>query len=192
VLIDEATGQKLEQKTDATGRFTLSGVPAGEYRLKVQQLGFVSDQGKVKLVPGRRVERPLTLQFGTISETVKVSMVPKTPGGANAPSSPNRPKRFDQCGQAAPVGCIAEPEKLADAVPEYPPQPLKNGVSGQVTVVGRVGTDGRLEALEPEPNSDPVFTKATLDALRLWKYSPALVSGKPVTCRIVVTVIYGR
>lgn len=193
VLIQAGTGRKITQQTNASGQFAFSDLPAGEYRLEVQQSGFVSDQGAVKLEPGQRLERNVTLQVGSIAETVMVRMArAQAEAGPDPQRSPNRPRAVDPCGQSAPAGCLTPPGKLVDVLPVYPPAHLKNGVSGQVVVVGRVGTDGRLEALEPEAGSDPAFTKATLEALQSWKYSPARLSGVPVTCRIVVTTIFGQ
>jgi hypothetical protein len=193
VLIDTGTGSKIQQESDDSGRFIFSEVPAGEYRLEVQRSGFLRDQGPLKLVPGQRVARTFTLQVGSIAETVMVWMSKAQANTAPAAQSPaNRPNSGDPCGPSAPAGCISPPVKLVNALPVYPPAHLKNEVSGQVVVVGRVGTDGRLEALEPEAGSDPAFTNATLEALQLWRYSPARLGGVPVSCRIVVTTIFGK
>ena len=193
VLIQAGTGRKITQQSNVSGQFVFSDVPAGEYRLEVQQSGFVSDQGTVKLAPGQRLERKVTLQVGSIAETVMAQTAwAQADAGPNPQRSPTGPRVVDPCGPSARTGCLTPPGKLVEVRPAYPPAHLKNGVSGRVVVIGRVGTDGRLQALEPEAGSDPAFTKATLEALRSWKYSPARLSGVPVTCRIVVTAIFGQ
>jgi TonB family protein len=187
-LIEVGTGRKIAQQSTESGQFVFSNLAAGTYRFEIARTGFVRDLGLVTLAPGQRLERTVTPDVGTIAEVQRVRMEWTRTGKGPSPAPPAAPA--DPCGQPAPAGCLSPPVKRVNVFPVYPGAHLQHGVSGQVRLTGRVDTNGRLEALQPEAGSDPAFTQAALDALHAWRYTPARLGGVPVTCRIVLTILF--
>jgi uncharacterized protein YfaS (alpha-2-macroglobulin family) len=74
ITIREAsTGKKRTVATDATGQFTLAGLPAGRYDLQVSQAGFKTAARAITLRARDRAVVSTILSVGSASETVKVS-----------------------------------------------------------------------------------------------------------------------
>jgi protein TonB len=85
---------------------------------------------------------------------------------------------------------VRPPERLAFVKPEYPEVARKARVSGKVilqVVVGRTGEIEQVTVLR----SDPLFDRAAIDAVRRWRYRPALQGGQPVKVYMTVIVEFG-
>lgn len=64
---------------------------------------------------------------------------------------------------------------------EYPTEAAKNGIKGYVVINLLIGKDGSVElakVLESQPVG--VFDTAALNAVRAWRFSPAIYKEKPV------------
>ncbi|MDQ7042186.1 MAG: energy transducer TonB [Sulfurimonas sp.] len=64
---------------------------------------------------------------------------------------------------------------------EYPAQAAKDGIKGYVVINILIGKDGSVEiakVLESQPAD--VFDTAALNAVRSWRFSPAMYKAKPV------------
>jgi len=64
---------------------------------------------------------------------------------------------------------------------EYPAEAAKNGIKGYVVINILIGKDGSVEiakVLESQPAG--VFDNAALNAVRSWRFSPAMYKAKPV------------
>ncbi len=62
-------------------------------------------------------------------------------------------------------------------------------MTGSVTVVVTIGTDGRVKNVEKVRAASEAFYRATeQQALRHWRFKPATVDGKPVESRKTMTV----
>ena len=73
------------------------------------------------------------------------------------------------------------PDVVSSAQPSYPPEALRDGVSGEVTVSFTVNADGSVSgATIVSSNPRRVFDGAALDAIRKWKFE---APGEPVTGR---------
>ncbi len=76
--------------------------------------------------------------------------------------------------------------------PVYPPEALKAGVEGRITVAFVVDAEGRV--VDPairekkEKPGDPRLNEAVLAAAKLWTFSPAFDAGKKVPRAVYVTV----
>ena len=82
-----------------------------------------------------------------------------------------------------------DPRFLHDLQPPYPPALERGEVEGVVTVRVQVGTDGRILAVELIRADDPAFFSATRDqALRRWRFKPALRDGVAVVSWVQKTV----
>jgi hypothetical protein len=68
-----ASGFKIERTTDGAGRFLLPALPVGEYVITVEMNGFgpFVEKGLV-LTVGEKIDLPITLTLGTLSESVTI------------------------------------------------------------------------------------------------------------------------
>ena len=74
VVKNDATGASQESVTDADGRFQVTALGAGSYTVTAALSGFkTAEQKAVRLAPGQPVTIPLTLEVGSLSETVTVT-----------------------------------------------------------------------------------------------------------------------
>ena len=67
-----------------------------------------------------------------------------------------------------------QPEALFQPEPEHPKSFVRQGVNGEVTVQFVVGIDGKTKDIEIINSTHPLFTKSTINAVRKWKYNPAI------------------
>ncbi|HEV3214951.1 MAG TPA: TonB-dependent receptor [Vicinamibacterales bacterium] len=69
-----ASGFKAERTTDGGGRFLLPALPVGEYTLSVELNGFKPfTQKGIVLTIGQKVDLPITLTIGPVSESITIS-----------------------------------------------------------------------------------------------------------------------
>jgi len=84
------------------------------------------------------------------------------------------------------TGDVRPPERTVFVKPAYPEVARKARAEGKVIleiVVGRTGEVEDVKILK----SNPLFDAAAMEAVRKWKYQPALQSGRPV--KVFLTVI---
>lgn len=81
------------------------------------------------------------------------------------------------------------PVPLSSPAPRYPPQAARRGESGTVLVRVDVGPDGvpTSTSLVQSSNSR-LLDKAALDAVRRWRFRPAVVNGRPTVGSVVVPI----
>jgi hypothetical protein len=73
-----ASGLRVERTTDEAGRFFLRSLPVGEYTLSIELRGFKPfTQNGLMLAVGQKIDVPITLAVGQVSESVTIT--------ANAP-----------------------------------------------------------------------------------------------------------
>ncbi len=85
----------------------------------------------------------------------------------------------------------AEQEKrlLRAPAPEYPEAARRAGIEGQVTMLVRIGADGKVQdatLIEGEP----VLGRAAAHAIEQWQYAPLRIGGRPVNVLTSVTVAF--
>ena len=74
------------------------------------------------------------------------------------------------------------PPRLERAVaPLYPAKALQAGISGEAAVLFQIDATGAVVNARIESASAPEFGEAALQAIRQWRYRPALLKGKPVS-----------
>src|SRR5437667_3064154 len=99
------------------------------------------------------------------------------------PSAPAAPKPEETV-----VGGDVKPAKLISLVPPvYPPAARNLRISGDVTIDAQIGTNGRVSEMKVI-SGPPALHQAAMDAVRQWKYQPAMLDGKPVAMHMTVTV----
>jgi protein TonB len=78
------------------------------------------------------------------------------------------------------VSANMDPRYMRDFQPEYPASEIRHQREGKVTVRVRIGTDGRVTAVEQVSATSEAFFDATRrHALSRWRFKPATRGGKP-------------
>jgi len=81
-----------------------------------------------------------------------------------------------------------KPIPIRTPPPEYPKQLKREGVSGVVAVSIVIDETGAVIGSSVVKSTNPDFNDATLDAVKKWKFKPALIDGKPVKMRVTLPI----
>jgi protein TonB len=84
----------------------------------------------------------------------------------------------------ANVAFDTAPRPLELVPPEYPDAARREGRDGHVVVAFTVDADGRVAEVEVQESSDAEFESAALEAVRRWRFKPAMRDGEPVAVRL--------
>jgi protein TonB len=88
-----------------------------------------------------------------------------------------------------PVRTEAQIDPRSKLQPPYPASEERAEVTGSVTVLVTIGTDGRVKDVQKVRAANEAFYRATeQQALRHWRFKPAMVDGKPIESRKTMTV----
>jgi len=82
---------------------------------------------------------------------------------------------------------IQAPRRIGFVAPAYPALARSARVEGVVIVEATIGVDGTVSAAHVL-RSIPLLDAAALDAVRQWRFAPALLNGVPVPVIMTVTV----
>jgi TonB family protein len=199
VLTNTQNQAKYEVRSDRTGRYEFVGLPPGDYLLEARLPGFAILRGKLTLA-GQNVQQDLTLQVGSLEETVMVRETDLPP-----PPDPELQQLRDQrrskreatsCGstptgggQGPPIGGnLRPPMKIKHVSPTYPANLRTEPIEGTVVLQGRIGTDGIFDELNVVSAPHPDFANAALEAVRQWEFDSTLLNCVPIPVPIKVTV----
>jgi protein TonB len=87
-----------------------------------------------------------------------------------------------------PVGGDVKPAHLISSVPpSYPALARTQHVAGDVRIDALIDVNGRVSAMKVV-SGPSLLHQAAMDALRQWKYQPALLDGKPIAMHLTVTL----
>jgi protein TonB len=87
-----------------------------------------------------------------------------------------------------PVGGDVKPAKLlSSAPPVYPTLAKNQHVSGNVLIDALIDANGRVTTMKVV-SGPTLLHQAAMDALKQWKYQPAMLDGKPVPMHLTVTL----
>ena len=191
VLSNSQRQEKREVRSDAAGRFEFAGVPAGDYVLATEFMGFKPLRENLTL-GGKNVERNLSMEIGSLQETITVVSGPASPprSPSDRRSGPQWPE-YDPCSASPVGGCIKPPTKVVDVRPVYPEQLSDAKVGGVVVMTARLGTDGsivRVQLADPNDPIDPALVHAARTAISQWQFTPTQLGGVPVETDMKVTV----
>ncbi len=100
-------------------------------------------------------------------------------GGNAQPSAPVTP---------LPVGGDVKQAKLISSVPPiYPALARNQHISGNVQIDALIDANGRVTTMKVV-SGPTLLQQAAMDALKQWKYQPAMLDGKPVAMHLTVTL----
>jgi TonB family protein len=91
--------------------------------------------------------------------------------------------------QVVPIGgSVSEPGLLSETEPEYTPEPRDARISGVVEMLIAVKTDGTVEFRDFKKTLGFGLDQKAVDAVRKWKFQPAMKDGQPVSTLMMVQV----
>lgn len=88
------------------------------------------------------------------------------------------------------TGDMERPVLLEKVEPSYPEVARRARIDGKVTVRAVIAPDGNVESVEVFASTNPLFDQAAVDAVRKWRYRPALMNGRPVRVYFSVVVSF--
>jgi TonB family protein len=112
----------------------------------------------------------------------------RTPGMPPPPPPPPPPGGDREIPNAMRLAAGQQPPvKIKDAKPEYPQEAKDAGVQGIVILDATIDEQGDVANVRVV-RSVPMLDQAATDAVRQWKFQPALLNGKPVAVIVTMTV----
>jgi TonB family protein len=185
-LINKNTAAKFEVRTDDRGQFQFVPLPADAYTLEVSMPGFKKASAEVTL-SGKSVRHDITLQLGSLSETVNIV---GGPGSSRGPDSGSKTQELDMarsgfqrdlkaCVPSSAGGRIRPPRKIKDVRPVYPENLQAAGVAGTVVLSATIGTDGMVKDAEVLKSAHPDLDLAAIEAVRQWQFDGTLLNCVP-------------
>jgi TonB family protein len=177
---DGAESNQISTRTDAVGAYRFPLLPPGQYLVEFSVPGFAVAKREVVLPAGQTSQLDIALTVGSVQEAIVVKG--KRPASATAAAA-GPPQRIR-------VGGNVQAAKLIVQIPpEYPADLQQAGIESSVTIKALISTTGEPMNLEViSPGGDPRLVRAALDAVRQWRYQPALLNGEPVAIDTQITV----
>jgi TonB family protein len=177
LTLDDSKGLKRSATTDRNGRFDFGVTDPGRYLLAATLMGFLPISQDMNLQDARNWDRTITLQVGTLQETIQVT--DQRPAGA--PTHANVEARIG--------GNLRPPMKTVDVRPIYPQAMRDAGLEGVVPLGALIGADGSVESVRVlGAQGHPELAKAAVEAVRQWRFTPTLLNRVPVEVYMTVTV----
>lgn len=188
VLTNTQTQAKYEVKSDRAGRYEFLGVVPGDYAFEAKLPGFMTLRGTLTLT-GQSVQKDVSLQIGTLQETITVSSSRSAVAVPPAPlAKPVARPPVSNCTPTATGGNIRPPLKLRDVRPVYPVSVSSQGIEGTAQLEARIGVDGTIEDVRVVSAPHPDLGVAAVDAVREWIFTETLLNCAPVAVQMKVTV----
>lgn len=171
----EQGGTTTEQSVEVSVRPVRTGDRAVRLdlrlRLGAQEIAAASVSGEL----GR------TFILGGKPETSPI-FIAVTPRDAGHPLAP--PEAF------TPGEEIQRPKLVTRVDPRYPEALHRDKKSGMVVIQAIVNADGSVGLATVVRHSDPEFDESALEAVRQWRYEPAVLKGKPAPVYLTITVSF--
>lgn len=166
-------------RTDSSGRFQFATVAPGRYTLGASLAGFNALQRDLDLQQSGAWNQPITLQVGTLQETISVT-----------DQRPSRSAARDATGAVVRIGGnLKAPTKVRDVRPIYPPAMRDAGIEGIVPMEAVINREGAVTTVRVvSALVHPELAKAAIEAVKQWKFTPTLLNGEPVEVMMTVQV----
>lgn len=87
-----------------------------------------------------------------------------------------------------PSGGAVAPHIVYQPDPDYPDEARKRGVQGTVVLSVTVGTDGKAHNFKVESTPGYGLEKSAVEAVKQWRWEPALANGKPADVKVNVSI----
>ena len=83
---------------------------------------------------------------------------------------------------------ITDPVAVEKTSPKYPEEARKAKITGLVIVTAVINHEGVVEDIEIRESPDALLSEAAIEAIRTWRFEPALCDGNPVGVWYDITV----
>lgn len=125
--------------------------------------------------------------------SVQEPAVVDAPAPAPAATTAKKPVAKKPAAQSKPVAKITrDPSPVSgNQEPKYPPQALRSGVEGSVSVRVEVDANGNptdVKVVERTGERSRDLDRAVVGAVRKWRFEPAMKDGKAIAGAVVVPV----
>lgn len=81
-----------------------------------------------------------------------------------------------------------KPRPILQSAPPYPAELREKKLEGVVTIIFVVDSTGKVVEPRVEKSTHPAFDKPALEAVKHWKFEPAVRAGQRVACRMRVPI----
>jgi TonB family protein len=157
------------------------------YTLGGRNPNDVGGSGTTSDVPGSPAEAPTATALNASQDSQKDPATTQTP--ASASSQPNSPAPKPKLKRIRVGGTVASANLIHQVAPVYPKDAKKQHISGTVLLHATIGHDGTVENLEYVSGPTELTTSA-MQAVKQWRYKPALLNGDPVEVDTTISVVY--
>lgn len=176
-------GNKEVVKSDMAGNFEFDNIPAGNYSAEARVPGFAPFRLDFALVSNGTARLPVRLSVGGVGEQMTVVAPGRPKPTAFTAMTPHGP------GPIRVGGNVQAATLLQQVQPVYPAALQAAGIEGTVLLEAIISKTGEPVTLTPQNTAvDPAFVSAAMDAVRQWRYRPALLNGMPIEIITTITV----
>ena len=148
----------------------------------------VIDRKLSQPVPAQDAPAPIYEVPPTAGPRTTPSLVPQ--GSQQAPwiSASERPAWLRDC--LSSIQLDQPPQIQRTAMPDYPKVLIDSNTEGRVVIIFQISETGQLGNYAVRPGAHPALVKASIQALRQWKFSPPTWQGKPVAACLIQAFRY--
>ena len=165
---------------------------------KRDEFAFYRAEGTPRTADGQVFEPlPVPLPAGDLPASGMDDRDPPPSGSARIDQQTPAPAVPAPTGPSAPTatipsaGAASIPRLVHAPPPDYPRDALRSGATGEVVIRIDVGPDGRPASLEVVNSSrNRSLDRAALQAVRQWRFEPAMRDGMPVAASVQQTVSF--
>jgi TonB family protein len=169
--------QRTRRPSLRSGRSRCSlGSPLTRYPLGARNIILVSVGVGAAVLACRRTDTP------------KVSS--EQPTSRPIQPSPNRPLPSPTAEVFRVGGDVSAPVLVDRVQPKYPKRSGVEHELGVLMVQVVIGRDGFIRELQVLKGPSNAYSRAAIEAIRRWRYKPAMRRGEPVDVELVITVLH--
>ena len=175
-------GSTLPAVTNARGAYTFPRVNVGQYRFEAFLPGFLRHSREV-FVRAQAEVHDAVLHLGFETQLEVSVAAPQTPPAPATAAPTQRPIRVG--------GDIAAPNLIYAPKPVYPAGAFAKLAQDSVKLDAVIGKDGTVQSVVVNPaqgGSNFELIHAAVDAVKLWRYRPAMLNGAPIEVPMTITV----
>jgi protein TonB len=82
---------------------------------------------------------------------------------------------------------VANGLRTHNVTPKYPTEAREKGIQGDVLLTATIDEKGKIVDLKVL-KGDPILAKASVDAIKQWKYKPYILNGEPVEVETTIKI----
>ncbi len=198
--------------SDAEGKYSFAGLPAGEYELRVTKPGFAEFRATLAALDSGHdsPHNDVTLQVGSVNEEINVYAdggpkegIKQGVQGGVAGGETGGVKDGVRGGATGGVasgvqaktirvrigGEVQAPKLIEKVPPVYPAKAKAAGIEGTVMLHAIIGMEGNPLSLRVmNKQIDPDLARAAVEAVSKWRYRPTLLNGEPIEVDTTIMV----